>query len=344
MPSQIPDGILSRFAPWANCDCWVMCDKDKHPVTIHNGDYLIPTERHPAVPHHYGFGQYLRWKDEPQDHITTLAKVQSVVDKFMFGTYGFGMILGLNNAVVCFDFDHVINKDGSVNPNVEGFLSVLNTFCEVSSSGTGIHAFVAVDGSTQEYDYRKEFCDGKCYDKRFIKMTGNIFRDYDLPIKIIDETDFVAIRNKTGVKETLSCSPQKTHLSICTDGSDWGKTLSSVGIRYEVIREYKDTERKHGDVIRTSVWAARVQCPNAEHHTGYSSRRTQFNPDVAILTLWDDGTTSLKCNHNSCSWIHKPNLLLKLWAEIKSRRVVTPGNIYFERDQSRLKLKEMGVL
>ena len=325
MTSVIPDTILSRFAPWASCDCWVMCNKEKQPVTIHGGDYLIPSEKHPQVPYHYSVCTLLRWKNEPQDHITTLPKIRRVVDMF-FGHYGFGIMLGLHNTLICFDFDHCISPDGSIPEKVREFLDVISTFTEVSSSGTGLHVFAAVEGNTEEYDFRKDVCDGKCYDKRFIKLTGNTFTDYDYPVKIISEREFYAVKRKLGVAQSFPNTNQIQSKFVGSstftgNNNDWADILKKSGIRFEVIPNYNDKPRNHGGIERTSLWAARIQCPNAETHTGYNSRRGQFNPDVAILTVWDDKTTSLKCNHNHCSWIYRPNLLLKLWQQIKERRM-----------------------
>jgi len=334
---MIPDSIKTRFAPWSGCECWAMCNKDKKPVTIHSGNYLIPTVTHPSVPFRYSMCSLLRWKREPQDHIATLPKIKNVVDKFT-GYYGFGVMLGLHNTLVCFDFDHCISPDGSISERVREFLDVILTFVETSSSGTGLHVFVAVEGNTEEYDFRKEVCDGKCYDKRFIKLTGNIFEDYDYPIKIISEHEFNAVKRKLGNIDPITT--KFTGDSVFTGNkTDWPDILTKSGIRFEVIPNYANNVRRHGDIERVSVWAAKIQCPNCENHTDFNRRRNEFNRDVAILTLWNDKTTSVTCNHNHCSPIYRPNLLKQLWGQVKENSPIAKKHA-----ETREILKSLGVL
>jgi hypothetical protein len=320
-----------------------MCNQDKQPITIHGGEYLVP----PA--YHYAACKRLRWKEEPGDHITTLSRIDTALEAFCnsIETFGFGIMLSIDNSIVCYDFDHCIAPDGSIPDKIRDFLEELDTFVEISSSGTGLHAFCCTEGETSEYDFKKDFCDGKCYDKkRFIKLTGNVFENYDRPIKFLDEQEFNDIRTDISVIAPEPCSTGSEHIKCTQNGTyhahgngitDWPRILSASGIRFEVIPNYKDKKSpKHG---RISKFACKVQCPQAHLHTDYHARQSEFNPDVAVLSLWDDGTTSLKCGHNHCSPIYRPNLLQKLWTQIKVNSPIAK-----KRAKLRELLKSHGVL
>jgi hypothetical protein len=215
----------------------------------------------------------------------------------------------------------VISRDGTIPEKVNSFLTQLRTFVEVSSSGTGLHAFVVVDGDTEEYGFDKSICDGKFYNFRFIKLTGDAYTNYDLPIRILNHHEYKSIQSVLGTIKALP-NPDKTNSSYSGDmDCDWPKILSDANIRYETASEYIGKTRKRGEQSHTVEYSCRIQCPNIMSHTGYQNRLNQFNPDVAILTLWDDGLTSVVCNHNHCDGkTYRPNLLQMLWTQIKESR------------------------
>ena len=315
----LPPTILNRFLAWSNIDCWVLCNEEKQPVTLHDRFWLIPKNDSDVVPKKYYAGKLLRWKSEPQDHISNIYKIQ----KYYEATpgYGFGILLGRGNTLCCFDFDHVISRDGKIPEKVDSFLKQLRTFVEISSSGNGLHAFVAVNGETEEYGFDANICDGKFYNFRFIKLTGNIYTDYDLPIRILNHHEYKSIQSVLGAIKALP-KPDRTNISYTGDRDcDWPKILSDANIRYETANEYIGKIRKRGEQSHSVDYSCRIQCPNIISHTDYQKRLNQFNPDVAILTLWDDGLTSVVCNHNHCDGkTYRPNLLQMLWVQIKESR------------------------
>jgi hypothetical protein len=322
--------ILSRFSQWSGINCWVMCNKDKQPATLHMGEWLIPKDTNEIVPRRYGAGMFLRWKTEPQDHITNLSRVLKITEMFDCFGYGFGIIIGLENNIVCFDFDHVVDSDGSVPIAVRKFLKKLDTFVEVSSSGTGLHAFVVCDSpDIEEYGFNPNICDGKAYVGRFIKLTGDVWGTYNVPIRTISEKRFSRIKKSFGEMKpaVTKVSLPQTNTTLPQNGSyngsitDWVDTLTRAGIRYETLTKYVGTRRRGAADVKC-IWSGRIMCPQAHLHTGYETRASQFNPDCAILSQWSDGTTSLVCNHNHCVSRLNPNLLQKLWVQIKTERVV----------------------
>jgi hypothetical protein len=52
------------------------------------------------------------------------------------------------------------------------------------------------------------------------------------------------------------------------------------------------------------------------------------------LLYWNDGTTSCTCNHNSCTPALRPNLLKKLWQQVREGR----------QEQARQRLRKMGLM
>ena len=310
--------ILFHFAPWADAECWVLSNKNKQPCTIHAGKYLSEPQKE------YAIGDMLRWKEEPQDHISTLPKILKT--KEMLPGYGFGIILNLNNHLACFDFDNALDDNGEIiNRNVQEFIEVAGSFTEISSSGKGLHVFVCLDLPEQtvvnEFGFKKSHGDGKFYNARFIKMTGNCPDDFDIPVRVINLREFNGAKKQISNERMLSISNK---ISKPIDGNittNWDEILSEVGI-FHIRSQYFGKSKNYPDgSCKTAVESYKIPCPNRYAHTNLSRRLNQFGPDAAILTRWDDGSSSCTCNHNNCSPENRPNLLQKLWDEINSMRL-----------------------
>ena len=115
--TENPNVIVNRFAPWSDIECWVLSNKNKQPCTTHPGRYIIPPQKD------YAAGDMLRWKEEPQDHISTLSSILKARD--MLPGYGFGILLSLNNNLACFDFDHALDENGNIiNTDVKTFVEL----------------------------------------------------------------------------------------------------------------------------------------------------------------------------------------------------------------------------
>lgn len=297
------DTIKSRFTPWLNIHMWVLSNRDKVPIKED--------------------GSLLSWKQSPGDGVNTLSVIQS---RYKEG-YGFGLILGQNNTLVCYDFDHALNEDGCIiNPDVERLIEILGSFTEISSSGRGLHLFVNAElpeGSVlSEYGFKPTFCEGKCYPARFIKLTGVCLEGYDLPIKTLNIREFDTIRRKISnevIKSTFEKS--KTPGETFGKNEDWEEILTEVGILHTRSQYYGKTRNYSDGKNKTALESYRIPCPNRNKHTDIDKRKDRFGPDAAILTKWSDGTSSLTCNHNVCDPSGNPNLLKMLWVEIRALRV-----------------------
>jgi hypothetical protein len=296
-----------------------LSNRNKQPCTIHAGKYVS------EPPKEYGIGDMLRWKEEPQDHITTLPLILKTLE--MIPGYGFGVLLNHHNNIVCYDFDHALDDAGQIiNPEVQQFVEVISSFTEISSSGKGLHVFVGIDipetKILTEYGFKKSYGDGKFYPARFIKMTGNCPEGFDLPVQILNSFELDTIRRRMS-NETILPSFKKTTspTQSNTNDIDWDEILTEVGILH-TKSQYAGRSRNYPDgSCKIAVESYRIPCPNRFAHTNYAKRTSQFGPDSAILTRWDDNTTSCTCNHNNCSPDQHPNLLQKLWDEIRELRI-----------------------
>ena len=310
--------IRNRFSPWSDIECWVLSNKNKQPCTIHSGRYNTEPQKN------YNVGDMLRWKEEPQDHINTLDKILKVQESLP--EYGFGVILNLNNTLTCFDFDHALDESGNIkNQEVKTFIECVGSFTEISSSGRGLHVFVGADipetKSLYEYAFKQSYGDGKFYPARFIKMTGNCLDEFDLPVQILNYSELETIKRRIS-NETVISKIKNTRLPQQETSKDfsWGETLSDAGLLH-MTSQYVGKSRNYPDgSCKVAVESYRIPCPNRFAHTNYSKRTSQFGPDAAILTRWDDGTSSCTCNHNNCAPENHPNLLQKLWDEIRDTK------------------------
>lgn len=302
---MIPDSIKTRFSHWQNNIAWVLCNQEKAPININGG--------------------HLQWKENPGDGINSLSVIESRLSKVPGA--GFGIILSKNNNLTCFDFDHALNEKGEIiNLQVQELLEILSTFTEISSSGRGLHAFVNAelneDETLAEYGFKKEFCDGKFYPARFIKLTGDCLEGYDLPVQTFGKRQFETIRKRIS-SDYIALPRQKCKVSSphSTTDTEWDRVLDEAGIIH-IKASYEGKTRTYPDgTSRTAIESYRIPCPNRSAHTDEEKRKGKFGPDAAILTKWDDGTSSVSCNHNSCDPANRPNLLQKLWDEIREIRV-----------------------
>jgi hypothetical protein len=301
----IPVIITQRFKPYTDIPCWVLCNQNKQPINI--------------------YGNLLQWKENPGDGINSLSVIESRLSKVP--SAGFGIILNKENTLCCFDFDHALDDSGKIiNTQVREFIEIVSTFVEISSSGKGLHAFINADlieGETlAEYGFKKEFCDGKFYSARFIKLTGDCLEGYDLPIQTFGKKQFEIIRKKIS-STYIAPTVQKIKVSSPSNPTEieWDRVLDEAGIIH-IRAPYEGKPRKYPDgTSRTAIESYRIPCPNRSAHTDEAKRKGKFGPDAAILNRWEDGTSTVSCNHNSCDPANRPNLLQMLWDEIREVRV-----------------------
>ena len=73
------------------------------------------------------------------------------------------------------DLDHVINQDGELMPHAQEVVGKLDSYTEISPSGTGLHIFVlAPDAEIKRH--RKKDCFLEIYSEgRYFTVTGNVY-------------------------------------------------------------------------------------------------------------------------------------------------------------------------
>lgn len=73
------------------------------------------------------------------------------------------------------DLDHVLDEDGTLTPQAKDIVGKLNSYTELSPSGTGLHIFVMAPGANITR-HRKKDCFLEIYsDLRYFTVTGNIY-------------------------------------------------------------------------------------------------------------------------------------------------------------------------
>jgi hypothetical protein len=289
----LPNTILTHFSHWTNIACWVVCNDKKQPCDKRTG--LLA-----------------KWRTDPKDNIITLTELETLCELEVVERWGgFGIILGQDNHLCCIDFDHILDNDGNItNPEVAAFIEDTKTFVEKSSGGHGLHAFFLLESPHEEYSLRKSFCDGKFYVDRFIKMTGNVYKEYDYPVRTIREHGFNIIKSRIGEPEAELENSKTDYTGDNTE--TWESILGRAGI--PIVQSNYSGKVRRGKLVIES-W--RIECPNRAAHR--TDRQGDPSAHLAVLNKYTDGSTSVSCSHNSCSPQRHPNLLQKLWDKVKVR-------------------------
>ena len=314
---EIPPVIQRKFRSLTNIKCWCFCSKDKIPVQLKDPQLHLP------------------WVKNPDLGMITLSELIKYAPLHV----GFGIFTSKKYGLGCLDFDHLL-KDGEpvYNNKLDKFLEICPTFVEISSSGNGLHAFYNYDQTDEnvkefQIDIKKfnitssdENIGGKFYcDKRFIKLTGNVYKDNTYEIYHFDKLGYHQLEKAISVQVE---QPIYKKSSIQTSFTrSWSDILSENGIIHIAAPEYtgKVSPKSKKEVVE--CW--KIPCPNRNNHQ--TRRAGDVSADLAILSRYSDGSSSCTCNHNSCDPMKRPNLLQKLWDEIHKTSDIQ-------------KLKDMGLL
>lgn len=86
-----------------------------------------------------------------------------------------------DNNIVGIDLDHVLDTDGNLHEEAELIYQWLNSYTEISPSGTGLHIFIYGDIPVDGKNNRNGLEPGKGIEVykagHYLTMTGNVFRD-----------------------------------------------------------------------------------------------------------------------------------------------------------------------
>jgi hypothetical protein len=312
---DIPPIIPKVFSQFADTKCWCFCNAEKIPVQFKN-----PERR-------------AEWVKHPELAIITLSELI----QFSPLHTGFGIFTSKEFGIGCLDFDHFL-KDGEpvFNNRLDEFLNITSTFVEVSQSGNGVHAFYffepnndnvkefpislkkfGISLSVAEMDkLDKDAPNGKWYcNRHFIKLTGRIYKDNDGKIFYLTPHEYGGFEKAVTTQKPV---PKKTSFqSSIGMGRPWADILSEGGITHVEATDYVGKVSPQSRKLCIEAW--KIPCPNRNNHK--TRRPGDISADLAILSKYEDGSSSCKCNHHSCAPESKPNLLQKLWFEIKQPQV-----------------------
>jgi hypothetical protein len=295
--------IENVFKDYLDYKMWVVCNAVKVPIDQKTG-YALKWSN---VDLYLTFDELKKWL--------------KVYDNFGIFT---GIIKNdINNkpyaSVRCLDLDDVLEDGEPIHPKLIDFLNRLNTFVEISSSGKGLHAFIITDADISEFGFNTEkYWKGKYYSqKHFIKMTGNVFKDFNKPLIYLDKSDLINLQKNIG-NITLDPFPTTSTQSSFNNDKSWVEILTIANIEFFPYDYIGKVNPKTGKICIESL---KVECPNKENHK--TDRIGDKSAHLAILQKWDDGSTSIKCNHHACfaDATHHPNLLKKLWNKIYEKKV-----------------------
>ena len=116
----------------------------------------------------------------------TFTEAIHAIDRFNFSGIGFQFGLALNDnkalntpRITGIDLDHVVHSDGSLEPFAEDIISLLDSYTELSPSGTGLH--ILCKGILPNLGRKKKLTDSciiEIYNNRhYFTVTGNVFRN-----------------------------------------------------------------------------------------------------------------------------------------------------------------------
>lgn len=303
--TAIPPCIEEKFKGILNTRCWCVCNADKIPIRAGTNDLL-------------------QWGQHPE-HLLTFHELRGFADQYP----GFGIICGEmgSNMLRFVDLDECLNDQGAIiNPTVKEFLDAFKTWVEKSVRGKGLHALFEYPKPFDEFGINKNICGGKVYSSRFLRLTGDTFGEYDYLIQFVSDREFEGIK-RIGEQRIQPADPT-VRRTFTGEREAWGIVLADEGI--PCLPAGYDGRERHGKIIIES-W--KIPCPNRAKHSDHG-RYNDFSADAAILCRYNDGSSSLTCNHNACDPGTRPNLLRLLWTEIRRNRA----------ERTRGILKEMGLI
>jgi putative DNA primase/helicase len=126
----------------------------------------------------------------------TWSSYHDVEEAYQKGGYdGIGYVFDTLDPYAGVDLDHCINEDGSMLPEAKAILDKLNSYSEISPSGTGIKIFLKaknpVSIRTKDNKFKQGFESKKpgnleieiYYGYRFFTLTGDVLQDYSSAVE-----------------------------------------------------------------------------------------------------------------------------------------------------------------
>lgn len=204
-----------------------------------------------------------------------------------------------NSPYVVIDIDHCINDDGIVNEWAEKIINDLNSYTEISPSGTGIHIFLRDDKNEVILEKKRNKRIEIYKEKRYMTMTGHIYNGHK-DISVVGSEFYNLCRSELQDKERLKGEIKKTEpLSIDTEipSIDDNKLISIMSnakngdkfkklFFYGDISEYKK-ESGEDDQSRADLALMNILC----FYTQGNAKRMEFLFNKSALAKRDKWKT-----------------------------------------------------
>jgi len=254
-PTGIPDE-LKRTHRWV---LWQLCDVTEHGKL--RKSCKVPFDAKSGSPaSHSDFETWATFEVALAAHESNLKLTPPANIIAMHETRGIGMVLG--PPFFGKDFDKCI-VDGVIDPEVEAELEELNTFAEISQSGSGVHVIGHGEPPYPE-GHRKD--DREIYScNRFFVMTGNVIGDYK-EVRRFTPVEVAAMyaKVKAGCSEkvaegrTIATSAKLEELMTRTDYPDLSPMVQSLltllAIKHTLKEEKVVEEFKQSAIYNETHW------------------------------------------------------------------------------------------
>lgn len=139
---------------------------------------------------------------------------------------GLGFVFTETDPFIGIDYDHVIDSMGIIDPEISEEITILNSYTEISQSGTGIHVIVTgtTSGSRKRGNGREMYGSGQ-----FVAITGNHLRGKPFTVNEAPEGAIRAIYDKmikpveNFSQSKISANEHSTESEVVRSGtSDFG--------------------------------------------------------------------------------------------------------------------------
>jgi hypothetical protein len=252
-------GIPAELKQSARWVCWQLED-------VTDGDKLRKNAKVPKNARTGANAQHNQpetWSTFSEAHAAHENRIDLKPDKNTVAVHdrrGIGMVLG--KPFFGKDLDQCI-VDGVMDPEVEAELAELNTYAEVSQSGTGVH--VIGHGDAPKEGHRKD--NREIYScNRYFVMTGNVIGDYTeirrfTPAEVKAEFDKV----KGGKQEFKPLSAKLAELMTRTDFPDLSQAVQSLltALAYENCDpSFIDAEFRKSKLFLETHWGQKFDRPD----------------------------------------------------------------------------------
>lgn len=223
----------------------------------------------------------------------TLTEAINAVNRFNFSGIGFQFGIALDNAqaldtsrITGIDLDHVVHSDGSLEPFAEDIIALLDSYTELSPSGTGLH--ILCKGRLPNLGRKKKLSNGciiEIYNNRhYFTVTGNVFRT---PKSVEQRTPQLKELYERYFSEPKTATPSVQEKQKPEEIPKKREVLSSTANEYFSSEDLSDSELL--DRMFDSANGHSIQRLFSGDITSYSSHSEADLALMSHLAYWTNG-------------------------------------------------------